>query len=277
MFLVAASRADERGTEEAIGRFLEWNADRFPGVVVLVEWGDPVEGRKPLHEVFLPEVYNVVFVTVPDEAAQEYRPDGMWAEHAAKNLGVRVVETMAQPIQWNCRPFFFYDDPLIICTNADCFVSEELAFALKHHRPKAHRMYRSQRWDFVEYPPGAGPFTTRSCGKRYGAAAGDFTGFVLSEWKKLGGYKESREFRLHLDSELTNRAVDAGYGVTILPPIYHHDHPEAMCNTNWHPSWGPMCAPTNQEHWVPVDERGLREFGLKRVSPRLFTVEAGDA
>jgi hypothetical protein len=210
---VIASRADARSkniwNEIRDQRKRLMDACCFDCAFVVVEWGSPRDGCKPLHEDFA-----AIVVYVSDEVANLYSSPAVFNEYTAKNVGVRAAMRVGTPGPPN----------LIVACNSDLVFSPELCAVLEvvTKKPDGGLVYRAPRWDF----DGVAADGSMNWGTRLSPedAAGDFTGMHALAWQQLQGYWQSPQHRWHLDSELVQRARAAGLFVLALPPVWHQVH-----------------------------------------------------
>jgi hypothetical protein len=88
----------------------------------------------------------------------------------------------------------------------------------------------------------------------------------LSSWRRLHGYAESPFRQMHVDSELTDRALVHGRRLVRLDGVvYHRAHKGSRSAAR---AGASLDAP-----YTPVKERALACHTIVRVSPALFEVQ----
>jgi len=241
--IVVCSRADARGSTGTLLHFMEWNWRVLPKAkFIIVEWGDPVGWRMPLHKTLKGEDLSVVYV--PDSVTAKYEKDGVFAEYTAKNVGIR----RAGP-------------GLVLATNIDDFIPPELATAILAIEDGGGTVFRAERIDFDGEPRLSG-MPKEAFGKIHGptGAAGDFTMLWRQDWDALCGYWERSGQRAHLDSELIDRARRAKFPITQLPLLWHKNHPPG----SWHGQ--KPCQPFGRPEGADASGWGLVDEDLLVVS-----------
>jgi hypothetical protein len=266
LYVVVATRADERCTEGDLIDVLDWHHEFLPeALFVVVEWGDPIKGREPLHSALRNANRRAAVVCVPSVLADANQSPGVWGEYGAKNVGLRLV----------AEKLVGENDPLVIVTNLDCYFSEALCAAVRREAlaPQPNLLYRAPRYTYhlgtrppdVREPWNAPLWSRLDIGKWGGEAAGDFCGMTLSSWSNLMGYAESAWRQGHLDSELTDRALyhgrvlfDFGHGC----PVFHRAH-----KNKW-----PMNPASLDAPYTAVDARGLRKHAIRMLCEAVYEV-----
>lgn len=253
VYAVVATRADDRCTQQDLDELLFW-ASTAPWLrYVVVEFGDPIPGRDPLRPL---RETNAVLVHVPSELADPQQSPGVFGEYCAKNVGIRVIrERIVQR-----------GDPLVICTNMDCFFSPALIGSIEALKYDADALYRAERATFNgKVPPdGVKGCHINTIGKWGGEAAGDFTGMHLSSWSALKGYAESPWRQMHVDSELTDRALVNGKRLVRLEGVVYH---RAHGNSRSAARAGASDALT-----TPSDQRALAQHEIKKAGVSSYRV-----